>query len=175
MPVQEPEWKDACAVIGEVALLYSALDHQLNHIIIEVAQLEYAPMLESVVATLDPRQKIEILKSRAGHIRQKDWQKPLKTHADRLERVARIRNIVCHIPLVPNKTTGKFEFAPAAASKILKSLKINDDRTYTFDRLALDQVKDIIPVAERALGGGEDILRHFNKIRAALAAKKPDG
>ena len=175
MPVHEPEWKDACALIGEVTLLFSALDHQLNHIIIEVAQLEYAPMLESVVATLDPRQKIEILKSRASHVRQKDWQKPLKTHADRLERVARIRNVVCHTPLVRKRTTGKFEFAPAAASKILKSLKIHDDRSYTFERLALDQVSEIIPVAERALGGGEDILRHFKKVRAALAVKKQDG
>jgi hypothetical protein len=36
MPVHEPEWKEACALIGEVALLYSALDHQLNLIVIEV-------------------------------------------------------------------------------------------------------------------------------------------
>jgi hypothetical protein len=131
-------------------------------------------MLESIVATLDPRQKIEILKSRASHVRQKDWQKPLKTHADRLERVARIRNVVCHTPLIRNKKTGKLEFAPVATSKILKSLRISDDRTFTYDRLSLDQVKDIIPVAERALGGGEDILSHFKKVRAALATKKQE-
>jgi hypothetical protein len=113
MPVHKPEWKDACAVIGEVVLLYSALDHQLNFIVIDVMHLSHSPMLETVVATLDARQKIEILKSRAGHIRQKDWQKALKTHADRLERVARIRN-----------------------------------------------------------GGGEEILRNFAKVRAALEQKK---
>jgi hypothetical protein len=45
--------------------------------------------LEAVVATLDPRQKIEMLKSRAAHVRQPDWKKAIKAHADRLERVAK--------------------------------------------------------------------------------------
>ena len=72
MPVEEGKWKDACASVGELVLLYTALDHQLNRIIIEVMQ---APMLEAVVATLDPRQKIEMLKSRVGHVRQPDWKK----------------------------------------------------------------------------------------------------
>jgi hypothetical protein len=171
MPVHEPEWKDACAVIGEVTLLYSALDHQLNLIVIEVAHLAPSPMLESVVATLDPRQKIEILKARASHVRQKDWQKGLRTHADRLERVARIRNAVCHTPLVPNKSNGELELAPTAASKLMKGLKIDDNRKYTFDRLTLEQVREIIPVAEKALGGGEAILENFAKVRDALTRK----
>jgi hypothetical protein len=55
MPVKEGKWKDACATVGELVLLYTALDHQLNHIIIEVMHLAPSPMLETVVATLDPR------------------------------------------------------------------------------------------------------------------------
>lgn len=75
MPVHEPEWKEACAVVGEVVLIYTALGHQLNLIVIEVMHLAQSPMLESVVATLDARQKIEMLKNRAAHIKQKDWKK----------------------------------------------------------------------------------------------------
>jgi hypothetical protein len=30
MPVEEGKWKDACASVGELVLLYTALDHQLN-------------------------------------------------------------------------------------------------------------------------------------------------
>ena len=135
MPVHDPDWKEVCAVIGEVVLLYTALDHQLNRIVIEVMHLAPSPMLESVVATLDARQKIEMLKNRAGHIRQNDWKKALKTHADRLERVTKIRNAVCHTPLIPDKTKGGFEFAPAAASKLLKSVTILDKNNYTVDRL----------------------------------------
>jgi argininosuccinate lyase len=97
MPTKE-QWKEAYADVGELVLLYTALDHQLNHIIIEVMHLSSTAMLEAVVATLDPRQKIEMLKSRAAHIKQQDWKKAVKTHADRLERVAKIRNAVCHTP-----------------------------------------------------------------------------
>jgi hypothetical protein len=172
MPVHEPDWKEACAVVGEVVLLYTALDHQLNHIIIEVMHLSDSPMLETIVATLDARQKIEILKSRAKHIRQKDWQKALKTHADRLERVARIRNVVCHIPLISGKLKGSFEFAPAAATKILKSVTFVDAKNYTLDRMTIDQVRGIIPVAEKALGDGENIRANFGKIRTALAERR---
>jgi hypothetical protein len=172
MPVHDPDWKEACAVVGEVVLLYTALDTQLNHIVIEVMHLTHSAMLESVVATLDPRQKTEILKSRAKHIRQKDWQKALKTHADRLERVARIRNGVCHAPLIPGKVKGSFEFAPAAATKILKSVTFADAKNYSLERMTIDQVRQIIPVAERALGDGENIRVNFAKIRSTLQQQR---
>jgi argininosuccinate lyase len=100
MPTKE-QWKDAYALVGELVLTYTALDRQLNHIVIEVMHLSESPLLEAVVATLDPRQKIEMLKSRAAHIRQQDWKKAVKTHAERLERVAKIRNAACHTPMVP--------------------------------------------------------------------------
>ncbi|SHG45925.1 hypothetical protein [Bradyrhizobium erythrophlei] len=166
-----PEWKDACAVIGEIALLYTALDHQVNHIVIEVMSLAPSPLLEPVVATLDTRQKIEMLKAHAKHIRQKDWKKAVQTHADRMERIARIRNAACHTPLVP-KSKGGFEFAPAAASKLLKSITIIDREKYTSDRLTLEQVREAIPVAEKTLGGGENILDNFRKLRTEMARRK---
>lgn len=165
MTVQEnPEWKDACAVVGEITLLYTALDHQLNQITIEVMHLVHSPMLETVVATLDSRQKIEILKSRSGHIKQPDWRKALKTHADRLERVARVRNAVCHTPLIPSKKNG-FEFAPSAASKLLKSITIAE-QSYTIERLTLERARETIELAEKALGGGQTILENFTKLRS---------
>jgi hypothetical protein len=172
MAVVEGKWKDACAAVGELVLLYNALDHQLNRITIELMHLEQSPMLEAVVATLDPRQKIEMLKSRAGHIRQHDVKQAIKTHADRLERVAKTRNVVCHTPLVPSKNDGELEFAPAAASKLLKSMTVRSKDDYDVDRLTLDSVHEAIPLAERALGGGEDILTYFAKVRAALAVKR---
>jgi hypothetical protein len=165
--LNDPKWKDACAVIGEVTLLYTSLDHQLNHIIIEVMHLIHSTMLEAVVATLDTRQKIEILKSRGKQIREKDWKKAVLTHADRLERVARIRNAVCHTPLIPMRGKDGFEFAPAAASKILKSITIVE-KSYTLDRLTLEVVREVVPLAEKALGGGEQLIENFAKVRQVL-------
>jgi hypothetical protein len=171
VPVHEPEWKEACAVVGELVLLYSALDHQLNRIIIEVMHLGMSPMLEAVVATLDARQKIEILKNRANHVKQKDWEKALTTHADRLERVSRLRNAACHTPMIRNEAKGHFEFAPAAASKLMKSITIKDKNDYAVERLTLERMREIIHLGEKALGGGEDILTNFAKVRAVLAVK----
>ncbi|MGY3130142.1 hypothetical protein ACVWZM_000824 [Bradyrhizobium sp. USDA 4501] len=171
MPTKE-QWKEAYAKVGELVLLYTALDHQLNHIIVEVMHLSPSTMLEAVVATLDPRQKIEMLKSRASHIRQHDWKKAVKTHADRLERVAKVRNAVCHTPLIPSKKGDGFEFAAAAATKLLKSMQIRTKDDYTVERLTLNRVDEAIALAEEALGSGQNILRNFEKVRAALNAKK---
>lgn len=170
MPLENGEWKDAAALVGEIVLLYTALDHQLNLITVEVMHLTPSPMLESVVATLDPRQKIEMLKGRAAHVRQIDWKKALKNHADRLERIAKIRNVVCHTPLVP-RNGGGFEFAPAAATKLLKSMTVRSKDEYSIDRLSLDRVRETIDLAERALSGGESILVNFGRIRQATADK----
>jgi hypothetical protein len=172
MPVKEGKWKDACANVGELVLLYTALDHQLNLIIIEVMHLAPAPMLEAVVATLDPRQKIEMLKSRAGHVRQPDWKKAIKTHADRLERIAKMRNAACHTPMVENKTDGRFEFAAGAATKLLKSMTVRSKDDYTVDRVTLERVQEAIALGEKTLGGGEQILFNFAKVRTALNAKR---
>lgn len=71
----------------------------------------------------------------------------------------------------PNKKGGGLEYAPAAASKILKSVTIVDPKNYTVDRLTLERVRDVIPLAEKALGGGENILEHFAKVRAHMATQ----
>ncbi|MBB4258065.1 hypothetical protein [Bradyrhizobium sp. CIR3A] len=165
MPLEDGEWKEAAALVGELVLLYSALDHQLNLITIEVMHLAPSAMLESVVATLDPRQKIEMLKGRAAHIRQPDWKKALTTHADRLERIAKVRNAACHTPLI-SRPGGGFEFAATAASKLFKSLKVRSREDYTIDRLNLNRLREAIDLAEKALGSGEIIRTNFARIRS---------
>jgi len=118
---------------------------------IEVIHLAASPMLESVVATLDARQKIEMLKSRADHVRQADWKKALKTQADRLERVAKVRNAVCHTPVV-SRQGGGFEFAPTAATKLLISMTVRSKEDYRVDRINLTRLREAIELAKRPYG-----------------------
>ena len=75
--LNDPKWRDACAQLGEIILLSTALDYQLTGVVIEVMHLEESPMLETVVATLDSRQKIEMVKARARKLTSPDWQKAL--------------------------------------------------------------------------------------------------
>jgi hypothetical protein len=49
MPAKDPEWREAFAKIAELVLLASTLNHQLNHVAIEVLHLEKsAPLRVSV-------------------------------------------------------------------------------------------------------------------------------
>jgi hypothetical protein len=115
-----------------------------------------------------------MLKSRVAHIRQADWKKAIKTHADRLERVAKVRNAVCHTPMIPSKKDDGFEFAAAATTKLLKSLTVRSKDDYSVDRLTLERLHETVTVAEKALGGGEEILINFAKVRSALSEKKAE-
>ena len=167
MPANDPEWREAFAKIGELVLLASALDHQLNHVAIEVLHLEKSPMLEPLVATLDPSRKVEILKARSKHIAQKDWRKHIESYLDKVERVLKVRNIACHSPLVKNERG--FEFAPPAATKLLKSLDLTQPSRYK--RASLQQVEDAISLAEDALGDGGNILHNFAKLTTELKTR----
>jgi DNA-binding XRE family transcriptional regulator len=73
--VATERFRAAYAVVGELVLLTTALDHQLNHILIQVLHLADSPMLEAVIATLDINRKIEMLKARAKHISSATWKK----------------------------------------------------------------------------------------------------
>jgi hypothetical protein len=50
------------------------------------------------------------------------------------------------------------------------TVRSKDD--YTVDRLTLKRVHESITLAEKALGGGEQILFNFAKVRTALDAKR---
>jgi hypothetical protein len=74
---QDAGFRAAYGAVGELVLLATALDHQLNHVLIQVLHLADSPMLEGVVATLDAVRKIEMLKERSKFIAQARWQKPV--------------------------------------------------------------------------------------------------
>jgi hypothetical protein len=73
--------------------------------------------------------------------------------------------------LVPNKKGDGFEFATTAATKLLRSMTVRSKDDYSVDRVTLDRVKEVKTLAEKALGGGEDILANFAKLRSALSEK----
>ena len=50
------------------------------------------------------------------------------------------------------------------------TVRSKDD--YALDRITLERLQEVITVAEKALGGGEDILTNFARVRAALTEKK---
>jgi hypothetical protein len=159
----DTRFRAAYAVVGELILMATALDHQLNHVLMQLLSLTDSPMLEAVVATLDTARKIEMLKARSKHIAQPTRRKPVLAYLDKLERVSKWRNIACHTPLIPDNKHGAI-FAPAAAARLLKHL---DPAEPTANRIPIADVKSAITLGESALGEGENLINNFKKMNDA--------
>jgi transcriptional regulator with XRE-family HTH domain len=160
-------FRAAYAIVGEVVLLATALDHQLNHVLMQVLSLTDSPMLEAVVATLDMVRKIEMVKARSKHIAQPTWRKPVTSYLDKLEKISKWRNIACHTPLIPDSKHGAV-LAPTAAAKLLKDLDLKEP---TSRRIPIAELKSAIDLGSSALGDGENVIENFKKMNAARAIR----
>lgn len=160
---ENAQFRAAYGVVGELVLMTTALDHQLNHVLIQVLHLVGSPILESVIATLDMVRKIEMLRERAKHIAQPNWKKPLLSYLDKLERISKWRNIACHTVLIPDETHGAI-FAPTAAAKLLKNLQLGEHPTTK--RIPIGDVKPALKLGESALFDGQVIIQNFRTINA---------
>ncbi|RTM12714.1 MAG: hypothetical protein EKK33_15145 [Bradyrhizobiaceae bacterium] len=149
-------------VVGELVLLANALEYQLNHVLMQVLHLTESPMLEPVIATLDVVRKIEMLKVRSKHIAQHSWRKPLSSYLDKLEAVWKLRNLACHTPLIPDSKHGAV-FAPAAAAKLLKTLRLESS---SVERTPISKVREGISIGEHALGEGQFIIENFQQLNS---------
>jgi transcriptional regulator with XRE-family HTH domain len=163
----DDRFRASYGVVGELVLIATALDHQLNHVVIEVLPLADSPMLEAAIATLDTARKIEMLKARSKHIVQTNWQKPVLSYLNKLERVSKWRNIACHTPLIPDNVHGAI-FAPTAAAKLLKDLQLDNP---TGNRVPVSELKQVITLGESALGDGLNLIDNFKKVNAARVAR----
>jgi len=155
------EFRAAYGVVGELVLLTTALDQQLNHVLIGVLHLSDSPLLESVVSTLDMVRKIEMLKARAIHITKANWKKPLVSYLENLERVSKWRNIVSHTPLIPDDKHGAI-FMPTAAAKLLKNLQLGEHPSAK--RIPISDVKAQIKIGESSLFAGQELLLNFKRM-----------
>jgi transcriptional regulator with XRE-family HTH domain len=160
---RDARFRSAYGVVGELVLLANALDHQLNHVLIQILHLVESPMLEAVIATLDTVRKIEMLKERSKFIAQSRWQKPLVAYIDKLERIWKWRNIACHTPLIPDDKHGA-AFVPTAAAKLLKTLQLGKDPVAK--RVPYGELKSAITLGESALADGLALIENFRKLNA---------
>jgi transcriptional regulator with XRE-family HTH domain len=160
---RDARFRAAYGVVGELVLLANVLDHQLNHVLIQVLHLAQSPMLEAVVATLDTVRKIEMLKERSKVIAQSRWQKSAMAYVDKLERVWKWRNIACHTPMIPDEKHGA-AFVPTAAAKLLKTLQLG--KGLVAKRVPYGELKSAITLGESALADGLGLIENFQKLNA---------
>jgi hypothetical protein len=163
---KSPGHREIYAIVGELVLISTALDHLLSSLVVQVLELGPSPMVLPVVGTLDPVRKIEILKARADHIAQPDWKKGLRRFVDQTESVFKYRNIACHTPAVLED--GEWSFKPYAAAKMLKKLNLKEKK---LEHVSFDELRTAISTAENALGAGSNLIENFKRLSAEKAKR----
>jgi hypothetical protein len=160
--------KDLYAVVGELVMISNAIDHLLNQVVIEACHLEKSPMLEPIVATLDPPRKIEILRSWAKHIiNDAEWEKGITSFCDKAESVYRQRNIVCH--MTASLVGDTWTFKPTAAAKLLNKLDLENK---TLNEFPFNDIKGAISKGEVTLGTGVDLLKKLERVNAERVRRR---
>lgn len=160
------ESKAIYAIVGELVLIASALDTLLNSVMVQVLHLGSSPMIEPVVATLEPVRKIEILKERASFIRNDVWRNRLAAFVAKAESVFGHRNIACHMPAIFENS--KWTLTPVSAAKVLKHLNIEDPKA---KRVSFNDLKAAISTGEKALAEGLGVVENFKRANAELVKK----
>lgn len=161
---ERQEARRACAIVGELVLTASALDHQLNRICISALALVECPMLEPMVASLDSARKIEILRAFSTKIAAPQWRKAIRDHAETVEKVNRARNTAAHSVLSFQKE--KAVLSSPAAAKLLRSIDLT---TMSADRISLGKLEAATRAAEKALGVGENLLMNLRLVATKRA------
>lgn len=158
---RDAKFRAAYASVGELILIATAID-QLNHVVMSVLSLTESPMLEPVVATLDTARKVEMLRARSKHIAQPTWSKPVLLYLDKVERVAKWRDIACHTALIPDQNHGAV-FATAAAAKLLKSLQLTESPSS--ERIPVVELEQAIKVGRKRARCWPKYHREFSEAK----------
>jgi len=155
-----------CQGVGELVLLASAIDSQLTKAVIMACSLIVTPLLEPIVAELDARTKIEILRARSKHIRQTDWSKGIKKWTKKVEEVNGHRNIVAHHQVAMGN--GELILYSPQARKLLRMI---GDSELTPARNVNDINKWVVAARETA-GHGKIVLANLQKFTEKTAKRQ---
>lgn len=146
------------AVVGELVMISTALDFQLNRVLIQVLSLGESLMIEPIVATLDPTRKVEILRKRVGHMPKNDWRAHVTAFCDHVEAVFKQRNIACHTP--PILENGTWTFTPVAAANLLQKIDLVGK---TVKPSTIEDFKAATEIGERAFGESVTLIENFSR------------
>ena len=111
--------EELCAAIGALVLKGTQIDGKLSEAVVLLFGLREAQFAFPVVAEIETRRKIELLRQRIRSF-QEDWRQPIRKWLDRAERVNSARNHVAHHQVVQDGDTFRL-FSPQA-TKLLKAL-----------------------------------------------------
>jgi len=160
------EMQAFCERVGELILWASAIDSQLTKAVIRACSLTETPMLEPVVAELDARAKVDILRARSKHITSAAWSRGITKWADKAEKVNGYQNIVAHYQVA--LSDGKLTLYSAQARKLLKRIK--DFKPAPAK--TVDDVNKWVEAARDAYEKGQTVLANLNRFAEEVANRQ---
>lgn len=166
MAANDAEMKAFCESIGEIILWASAIDAQLTKAVIAACSLTESPMLEPIVAELDARAKIEILRARVNNITPTDWPKGIKTWLDKAEKANSYRNLVAHHQVAT--IDGELALFSQQARKLLKSIK----NIKPAPAKNIGDINQWVKAARHAYGQGQNVLANLDRFAEEVSRRK---
>ncbi len=155
-----------CEHTGELVYWASAIDTQLTKAVIRACSLTETPMLEPIVAELDARAKVAILRAWSKHIKPATSSKGITGWLKKVEKVNGYRNTVAHHQVAMND--GKLALYSAQARKLLNRIKdLKPAPAKTID--------DIIRWVEAATGAyqqGQNVLENLDRFAKKHAKRQ---
>lgn len=151
--------KHLCESVGEIILLTAAVDDQLNKIVILLLALKNSPMLEPLVATLDIARKIEILKIYGKRIEAQSWSKGFGGHADKIEKLNKIRNQAAHSTMI--FIEGEAVLRQSAVAKMLKNMDLPNKK---IKNITIKDLKAGIELGEATIESGRVLIVNLESL-----------
>ncbi len=165
MDEADAEMRTFCERVGELVLWASAIDAQLTNAVIRACSLTETPMLEPIVAELNARAKVAILRARSKHIKPVAWSKGITNWVNKAEKVNEYRNTVAHHQVAVKD--GKLILYSAQARKLLKRVK-------DLKSAPAKNVNDInrwVDAARNAYEEGQNALTNLDRFAVEAARR----
>ena len=162
----DAEMRTFCEGVGELVLWASAIDAQLTKAVIWACSLTETPMLEPIVAELDARAKVDILRARSKHIKTPTWSKGITRWVNKAEKVNGYRNTVAHHQVAVSD--GKLILHSAQARKLLKrirGLKPAPAKT-------VDDINQWVEAARGAYEQGQNVLANLDRFAEKVVKRQ---
>ncbi len=155
-----------CQGVGELVLWASAIDAQLTKAVIRACSLTDTPMLEPIVAELDARAKVAILRAWSKHIKTAAWSRGITRWVKKAEKVNEYRNTVAHHQIAVND--GKLILHSAQARKLLKRIK----DLKPAPAKTVDDINRWVEAARNAYGQGQNVLANLDRFAEEVAKRQ---
>ncbi len=162
----DAEMRTFCEGVGGLVLWASAIDAQLTKAVIRACSLTETPMLEPIVAELDARAKVAILRAWSRHIKPATWSKGIKAWLNKVEKVNGYRNMVAHHQIAVND--GKLALYSAQARKLLKRIK----DLKPAPAKTIDDINRWVKAARDAYRQGQNVLVNLDRFAEESAKRQ---